>query len=392
MEPLILVVNPGTASRKYSLYRGEKRLAHFHFEFVGKKIVCNYKALGKIGRFDTRLAHLSFAGHQLAPAMVKLGLIKEGKGPDIIAVRIVAPSEYFTRDRVITAKEIDFLEELEQHAPLHINALLQEIEFIGKAFAGSRVAGISDSAFHATMPEQSRNYAINSDDSEEFDIKRFGYHGISVESAVQKLKREGLLPKRLVVCHLGSGASVTAVLDGKSLDTTMGFSPLEGLMMSTRSGSIDVTAAVALKKELNVNDQKLLFYLENYSGLLGVSESSDDIRELLELERHGDKKATLALKMYTYKVQQSIGQMAAALGGVDALVFTGTVGERSAEVRRRVVSHLLFLGLALDAKRNHESSSADGITLASPADHPAKVYIKSTDEDSKMTQRAMELF
>ncbi len=292
----------------------------------------------------------------------------------------MSPSSYFQTTRLLDDSTLKKLAKLEPRASLHINASLQEAHMLKSYFSGASLIGISDSAFHHTIPEYARNYAIPPATADKFDIKRFGYHGLSVEATVQTLKSADKLPLKLIVCHLGSGASVTAVKTGKSIDTSMGYSPLEGLIMSTRSGSIDIIAAQAIQDELKLSNKKLQDYLNHECGLLGVSGLSSDIRTLLSLESEGDARAKVALDMYVYRIRQTIGQMAASLGGVDALVFTGGVGERSAPIRQRITSKLHYLGLVLDQKTNHVFNENNDLTKISPDTHPAQIYIIPTNE------------
>jgi len=215
------------------------------------------------------------------------------------------------------------------------------------------IVGVSDSAFHITKPDYAWNYGLPLHDADRLDIKRFGYHGLSVASVVRTLQVAGKLTPRLLVCHVGSGVSVTAVHNGKSVDTTMGYTPLEGAIMATRSGSIDVAAAHELKRALGFDDAQLEAYLNKHGGLRGLGGSSD-LRELLAREADGDHYAHLAIQTYVFSLQKSIGAMAAVLGGADALVFTGTAGERSAPLRHRLANRLQYLDFFV----NHQANTA----------------------------------
>lgn len=381
MDSLILVANPGSASRKYALFAGDKCQANIHFEYLGEKIIYTTELNGQQEQPNpANLSHLAFASSKVLDILQSHGLLATKDQIKSIALRVVAPSSYFQSDTVLNKNTIRKLTDLEPKASLHINAVLQEAHLLKQAFPQATLIGVSDSAFHRTIPDRARNYALPLDDVNKLDIRRFGYHGLSVESVTNALESEDRLPLRAVVCHLGSGTSVTAVKNGKSIDTTMGYSPLEGLMMSTRSGSVDVTVAQLLQNELKLNEQGLQDYLNHHGGLLGVSGVSSDIRVLLKLEREGNKRAKLALDMYVYRLQQAIGQMSAALGGIDALVFTGTVGERSAPMRRRITEHLLFLGLEIDPKKNHELEGSKKLTQISPTSHPVRIYIIPANE------------
>ncbi|OGL37385.1 hypothetical protein A3E49_01670 [Candidatus Saccharibacteria bacterium RIFCSPHIGHO2_12_FULL_49_19] len=391
-QPLTLIANPGSASRKYALYQAEQCLLKIHFEYLGDKIVYSLEQAGtSVGPEPADISHLTFAANKLLPIILANLPISSKEQIKLVAIRVVAPSTYFQKDRVLSKKTIDQLTKLEPRAPLHINATLQEIHALRRVFPKAVLAGMSDSAFHNTMSEVAKYYALPPDKTAKLEIRRFGYHGLSAESIVSSLKAAKLLPKRLIVCHLGSGVSVTALLSGKSLDTTMGYSPLEGLMMSTRSGNVDITALMALQDKLKLTKNELQDLLNLHSGLLGVSQISSDVRILLQSEKDGSKSAKLALNMYVHRIVSAIGQMTANLGGVDGLVFTGTVGERSAEIRKRIVRPLMFLGLMLDARANHQKIEQLSLLCISPKDHPAKVYITHCDEDLLMARRAQAL-
>lgn len=392
MDRLILVANPGSASRKYALYQGSNCLIKIHFELIGSKIVYSCEQNSKTGQSqDANIAHLTFAGSKVFDILNEKDLLESKDQIKIIALRVVAPSSYFQQDRILDKHTIEKLTELEPRASLHINASLQEIHMLKRSFPDPSLVAVSDSGFHYTIPGHAGSYAIPLEAANKLDIKRFGYHGLSVEAAVNILNDAGKLPLRLIVCHLGSGTSVTAVKSGKSLDTTMGYSPLEGLMMATRSGIIDITATQVLQDGLKLSSQALQDYLSHKSGLLGVSGESSDIRDLLGLERDGNVMAKLALDMYVYRLQQAIGQMSAVLGGVDALVFTGTVGERSAPIRRRIAEKLMFLGIEINAKKNHETIQPSSMVKISPASHPVRVYIVPTDEYSVIARHASRI-
>ena len=257
-------------------------------------------------------------------------------------------------------------------------------------FPDAQLFGLSDSAFHITKPDYAWNYGLPLHDADRLDVKRFGYHGLSVAAVVETLKKADKLPPKLVVCHLGSGASVSAVHGGKSVDTTMGYSPLEGAIMATRSGSIDPTAVQALKQGLSMDDKAIDAYLNKQSGLQGLAGSSD-LRELLEREAAGDHYAHLAIRTYIFAVQKAIGQMTAALGGVDVLALTGTVGERSAPIRKRIMERLHYLDLLLDEHANTASESMQAITTISRLAHSKPVYVIPTNESDEMVRRLLRI-
>ena len=388
---MMLIANPGSASRKYALYESDKCIAKLHFENVDKNIVYTFEQNGhKIGPRKAGISHLTFAAAKVLEILQDNKLAGGGQIP-AVAVRIVAPSEYFQAHRILDEKSVQKLKRMAAEGFLHAGIVLQEIDIINSSIKPEKLIGISDSAFHSTMPEFAGRYAISQMLTAKNGIRRFGYHGLSAESVTGQLRTANKLSARTVICHLGSGCSVTALRDGKSVDNSMGYSPLEGIMMATRSGNIDVTAAQRLQEELSFSDEELQELLNNQSGLLGVSGKSSDIRDLLVLEKNDDGAARLALKMFVYQVQQGIGRMAAVLGGIDILVFTGTVGERSSEIRKRIVQNLHFLGLWLDARTNHQNLEHGAVTLISKDHHPARIYVVPADEDQVMVMHALKV-
>jgi len=389
MEPIILVVNPGSSSRKYALFEGERKKASLHFEYASGEIIGTLEFAGTKHLIDNKGSDFGSAARLVMPLLVEHKVLGEDDKLSAIGIRLVAPSSKFIKDCLITSEVESELEVLCRQAPLHIATVLGEIKKIRQYFRGIPIIAISDSAFHSTKPEWASYYGIDTRLADSHDIKRFGYHGISIESAVKTLRGGDMLLPKTIICHLGSGSSITALQDGKSIETSMGYSPLEGLMMATRSGSIDLSAALALERSLDLNDDQLEEYLNKNSGLIGVSGSSNDIRELLEKEKTGDKKAELALKMFVYRIQQTIGQMAASLGGVNSLVFTGTVGERSFIIRERVLNNLDYLDLSYDKELNDQTDgSSKPINIAANESKP--IIVLPTDEAQEIARRAIK--
>jgi acetate kinase len=368
MDPkqLILIANPGSSSRRYAVYEGSMLRGRLHIE-------------------QSDVVALDAVASTLGSRLVDKQLLAEGEIISVIGLRVVAPSTYFTDHRQLDSATIEKLRALNEYAPLHIAATLSELDQLTQQFPGVLIIGVSDSAFHAKKPQVAQYYGLPLDDARAHDILRFGYHGISCASIVRSLQESGPLPSRLVICHLGSGASITAVKDGQSIDTTMGYSPLEGVLMATRSGSLDPVAASVLQNKLQLNDQEFESYLNTKSGLLGVSGTSSDIRELLKVEE-SNERAKLALEMYVYHVRQSIATIITALGGIDSLVFTGTVGERSAVMRERIISGLDFLGLQLDAAKNAYCNEPDAPTQISRSDEAPVIIVTPSLEDEEMAQ------
>lgn len=384
---LTLVSNPGSSSRRYAVYSGDELRGRLHFERQGDRVVCSLETARQHTPVATNLVTVSQAPTVLADLLKEHALIKPGERLAIIALRIVAPSSFFTLDHQIDDEVVERLRVLATRAPLHISASLAEVEQLGQHFAGVKLVGVSDSAFHSTKLKEAGYYGLPLDDANKLDLKRFGYHGLSVGAVVAELQAHSRLPVRLVVCHLGSGGSVTAVKEGHSLDTTMGYSPLEGLVMSTRSGSVDPAAASTLQAALKLTQSQLEEYLNTKSGLLGLSGRSADIPELLNHEGN-DERAALALKLYVYRVQQAIGQMVASMQGVDGLVFTGTVGERSAIMRQRIVAGLGYLGFELDADHNRQLTDPLELTAINLVSSDKPIMVFPSQEERQLVARA----
>lgn len=304
----ILIINVGSESKKYALFDNDKLVWSVYLEDHN-------------GRLDEA---------------------KMNDVYDIIAFRIVAPGTYFREHRLIGEEFIRQLSIAREKAPLHIDRTFIEIKYFQEKFPGVKLVGISDSAFHSTLPEYARLYTLPRQDSKQFDIEHFGYHGISLSSIVEKLKAEKKLPERMIVCHLGGGSSITAIKDGKSIDTSMGFTPLSGLTMSTRVGEIDAGALVYLSEAKNLHGEKFEEYLSNQCGFLGFAGTAD-MKKLLA-EEDTNERAKLVIKMFVYQIQKYIGAYSAILGGLDLLVFSGGIGEASEPIRSKIVSDIKELG------------------------------------------------
>ena len=385
---LILITNPGSSSRKYALYKGQEEICSLHFEFEGKDVICTLKkADGKKKVLKQDCKELTSTVANINRILTEEGILGGMTKIDAILARVACPGEFFTQDHVVDEAYLKALDKAKKRAPLHVPVVAAEIEHLVKSFKGTPVIAISDSSFHADRPDLMKYYAFDTELADKADIKRFGYHGLSVGAIVQYMKKQDILPQKLIVCHLGSGSSITAVFEGKSLDTTMGYSPLEGLMMATRCGNIDPAAALAIKHYLKFeSDEGIEKYLNKECGLKGVSGQTDDMREILRLRDEGDKRGTFAHAMYVYKVQSLIGQMAASLGGVDAIVFTATIGERSDEIRRTVSQKLNYLGFAIDEKKNIADMPERHTNIAADGSKP--VWVIRTDESEEMIRRA----
>lgn len=388
-EPLILVANPGGASRKYSFIRRGVQIAHAHIEQIRKKIVMHLDVPDTSEDIALQVDHLDNAFEAMLQVLVEKDILNDEVTIDAIAVRVIAPSAHFLEDRIITNKEISLLQTLREYAPLQIGTVLQELELLRAALPHVQVIGVSDSAFHATKPDYTWNYGIRLDDADTYDIKRFGYNGIAVESVIKQIKQTKFAPySKVVVCHLGYTTSVTAVYNGKSIDTTTGYSPNEGVLMGTGSGTVEFSAGLALAKHKNISPEELINELNAHSGLLGISGASSDIRELLKLEAAGNHRAELALCMYVYTIRQAIARMSASLQGIDMLVFTGTIGQRSAPIRSRIVAGLEYINIVMSKEKNSNVMSERDVVALHPRTRSKPVLIVPSLEEKRIAARA----
>lgn len=380
-----LIINTGSASKKYALYEGENQLAYMHIESEegGNKIsTITIEGKKEQKNIDEKSYDKSF--EYTLSEFAKIGLISGKDDIAVCGIRVVAPGKYFTENKIIDSEYEKLLKKGLERAPLHIAPVMEEIKKIRYAMGKIPLIGISDSAFHTTMMEKAKRYAIPTEDAEKYEIFRYGYHGISFKSIISKLEKTGPIPENVIICHIGGGISVTAIKNGKSIDTTMGFTPLEGAVMATRVGDIDSGAIVYLSEAKGLRGEKILQYLNKKCGLLGISGKSDDVRDLIKAENEGDKFSALALDMYSYKIQKYIGAYAVALGGLDAIIFSGTVGERSFKMRRRICDGLGFLGVKIDSQINNVSDSVD--VVISSMDSKVKVEVVKTDEMEQMAK------
>ncbi len=390
MSKLILVTNPGSSSRKYALYEGDDCLATLHFEYEDGRVVCTAKFGEHKTKLKPEISDIKESAGQCEAVLREIGALTGDQKIDAVAARLVVASSYFDRDYVVDEGVLAEAEKAKDRSPLHTSTNLSEIQFFKDKFPSLPVMAISDSAFHCTKPKEAFRYALDIDLQDKIGLGRYGFHGISMNSIVEIMRKNSILPEKVIVCHLGSGASVSAIKNGESADNSMGYSPLEGLMMATRSGNIDVSAALAIKRELGLDDSGLEQYLNKQAGLFGMSGKSDDMRLILADEESGDERAAETMNTYLYRLRKVIGEMAAVLNGVDAIVFTATVGERSFEVRKRLCDELTYLGFELDDEKNTSANEAPvWANLAKASSKP--IYMIRTDESREMARRALSL-
>jgi acetate kinase len=309
---------------------------------------------------------------------------------DVVGHRIVHGGKDFEQATVITPEVKSAIARMSVFAPLHNRAELEGIEIIEKHFGNVRQVAVFDTGFHSRLPQAAAVYPGPYEWLAQ-GIRRYGFHGINHQYCAQRaaqLLRRVLSSLKLVTCHLGNGCSLAAIRDGRSVDTTMGFTPLDGLMMGTRSGSIDPGILTYLMRAEKSTGQQLDDLLNKKSGLLGISGLSGDMRQIVAAMKDGNPRAKLAFDIFVHHLQSGIGAMIAVLGGIDALVFSAGIGEHSPEVRAAACANFAFLGLKLDAAKNAQPPADQEI---SPSDSAVRVLIIRAQEDWAIAQECSRL-
>ncbi len=384
-----LVVNPGSSSRKYALFSDNKIVLEFSFEGTGTGYeVCLQKSDGRqtcepitVPDFDNAFARVKEA--------VLAYCTEQRTTLDLISLRLVVPGSAFAKHRLIDAVCLSEIYNHEFSAPLHIPAIIREIEACKIHYPKVPLVGVSDTAFHTTLPFVAKRYSLKTADANELDLYRYGYHGLSIGSVVHRVHAvTGKDPERMVVCHVGNGVSVTALKHGVSVDTSMGYSPLSGVPMGTRASDLDPGAILEVMRKKNFRLFEMSVYLHKNGGLAGLA-GEGDIRHLLERRSKGEVAATEALDLFTYRIRKEIAAATVPTEGIDALVFTGTAVQRSSELRKLICNGLTYLGLELDEERNDVLVGKEGVI--SSKNSLAKIVVMKTDEMREMAVAA-ELF
>jgi acetate kinase len=357
----VLIINCGSSSLKYQVIDSdsEEVLAKGLCERIGIDGRLVYQKAG----MDKEITEASMPTHKEAIQMVldalqnpKTGVIKSLKEIDAVGHRVVHGGEKFACSALITDDMIKALEECSELAPLHNPANLIGIRVCQELMPGTPMVGCFDTAFHQTMPPKAYLYAIPIEYYEKYQIRKYGFHGTShsfVSKETAKFLGLDINHSKIIVCHLGNGASISAVRDGKCIDTSMGLTPLAGLCMGTRSGDVDPTVVEFLGKKLNLDASGVLQILNKKSGVYGLSRGlSSDFRDLSAAAESGNKDAQNALEVFCYRVTTTIGSYIAALNGVDAITFTAGIGENDADVRATVMSNFGYMGIKIDPEKN----------------------------------------
>lgn len=392
----VLVINCGSSSLKYQVIDSdsEKVLAKGLCERIGIDGRLVYQPAGS----DKIKTDVAMPTHKEAVKLVLDALVNPENGvlkslDEIGAVghRIVHGGEKFTESAVITDEMLKKVEECNDLAPLHNPANIIGINACRELMPGVPMVGVFDTAFHQTMPAKAFMYAVPYECYEKYGVRRYGFHGTS-HSFVSKRAAEvagiDLHNSKIIVAHLGNGASISAVLNGKSVDTSMGLSPLEGLVMGTRSGDIDPTAVEYIARKEGLDFDGVMNLLNKKSGVLGVSGVSSDFRDLLAAADEGNKRAKLAVDMFCYRVAKYIGAYTAAMNGVDLIAFTAGVGENNGFVRSQICDYLGFMGVQIDAKANEVAGEERKI---STDDSKVLVYVIPTNEELAIARETVRL-
>jgi acetate kinase len=312
----------------------------------------------------------------------KYGCIKSLDEIDAVGHRVVHGGEKFNSSVLITDEVIQKIIECIDLAPLHNPPNLSGILAVKELMPNVPQVGVFDTAFHQTMPDFAYIYGLPYSLYEKYAIRRYGFHGTSHKYVSMKVCRFLNVPfeeQKIITCHIGNGASITAIKNGRSVDTSMGMTPVEGLLMGTRSGDVDAGVLTYIMEKENVGAQAISTIVNKSGGVLGISGVSSDMREIEAAIENGDERATLALKSYNYRIKKYVGAYAAALGGLDILVFTGGVGENSWKAREAVCENMEFLGIKFDEEKNKKIRGVEAII--STEDSPVKVVVIPTDEE-----------
>ena len=374
---LILVVNAGSSSLKYqvrdtSLPEAEQMLTSGLVENIGTDVPNHEVA------FD-------IMSEKLEPVLA-------GRELQAIGHRVVQGAEKFTHPTLLTEEVVQQIDDLSPLAPLHNPAHVQGMRAAMHKWPSLPQVAIFDTAFHSTMPEEAWRYAIPYDLADKYSIRRYGFHGTSHKYVAHKAAEyleEPIERLKLITCHLGNGSSIAAVDQGKVVDTSMGMTPLAGLMMGTRCGDLDPSVVNYLKYTLNITGHELDEILNKKSGLLGISGVSSDKRDVEEAALHGNKRAQLASDMLNYQIKKIVGSYIAAMGGVDAIVFTGGIGEHDEIARAKVCHHMDWLGIRIDTDKNeHPVGDVCDITAWGAK---VRTLVIATDEELMIARDTKEV-
>ncbi len=394
----ILVLNCGSSSIKYALYDMDKKtvMTSGGAERVGldgafvKVKLPNGEKKQIMHDIPEHTEGVKFIFSLLTDP--EIGVIKDLKEIGAVGHRMVHGGEKFNKSVVLNDEVLKAFEDCTDLAPLHNPANLKGVKAVTELMPGLPQVGVFDTAFHQTMPQHSYMYAVPYELYTDYGVRRYGFHGTSHRYVSQRvcdflgIKAER---HRIITCHIGNGASISAVKDGKCVDTSMGLTPLEGVMMGTRSGDIDGGAIAYIEKKLNLGAEGISNLLNKKSGVLGITGISSDMREVDAAAKEGNERAILALDMYNYRIKKYIGAYAAAMGGVDIIVFTAGVGENQSSMREEVCADMEWMGVKVDKAKNATVHGEEAVISA--PDSQVKVVVIPTDEELMIATDTMNL-
>ena len=392
----VFVVNCGSSSLKYQLIDSdtEEVIAKGLCERIGIDGSLTHKPTGK----DNLVKKCDMPDHKSAVSYVLealtdpvYGVIGDLSEIDAVGHRIVHGGERFANSVVINDEVIRAIEECNDLAPLHNPANLIGISACQALMPDVPMVAVFDTAFHQTMPKKAYLYGLPYEYYDEYKVRKYGFHGTShsfvSKRLIELIGKEGQ-DSKVIVCHLGNGSSISAVRNGESVDTSMGFTPLDGLIMGTRSGSIDPAVVQFLCGKLNRSVDEVLTILNKQSGVEGISGVSSDFRDLEKASNEGNERATTALEIFTYRVAQYIGSYAASMNGVDAIAFTAGIGENNGKIRKAICDYLGYLGITIDDEANQTAGEEIRI---SAADSKVDVYVIPTNEELAIARETVAL-
>lgn len=394
----ILVLNCGSSSIKYALYDMDTKtvMTSGGAERVGldgafvKVKLANGEKRKVMHDIPEHTEGVKFIFSLLVDP--EIGVIKDLKEIDAVGHRTVHGGEKFNKSVRLTEEVLKVYEECNDLAPLHNPANLKGIRAVQELMPEMPQVGVFDTAFHQTMPKEAFMYALPYELYEKYGVRRYGFHGTSHRYVSQRVceflgvKAEG---KKIITCHIGNGASIAAVKDGKCVDTSMGLTPLEGLIMGTRSGDVDGGALTFIEKKLGLDADGLSDLLNKKSGMLGITGISSDMREIEKAFEEGNERAKLAFDMYFYRIRKYIGAYAAAMDGCDIIVFTAGVGENQPSLREEVCKKLTYLGVEIDVEKNKNLRGKEAL-ISTPGSKVA-VCVIPTDEELMIASDTMAL-
>ena len=395
---LILVVNAGSSSLKYQLINMEDEsvLAKGNCDRIGIDGHVSHKTADgrKIDEDCTFPTHTE-AFEKLVEVLTTgdAAVIKSMDESSAVGHRIVQGAEVFDRPCLVTPEIIDKIDELRELAPVHNHAHALALRACTAVIPKTTPqVVVFDTAFHQTMPPKAYMFGLPYEDYEQYHVRKYGFHGTShrfVSAALAKAMDKDIRDLKIVSCHLGNGSSITAVKGGKCIDTSMGFTPLDGILMGTRCGAVDPSAVTFVADKHGFTPDEMSQYMNKKSGFLGISGISSDNRDITAAAEKGDKRAILATEMLAYQIQKYIGSYAAAMNGLDAILFTGGIGENSWEVRERVCQDMDFFGIDIDKERNKQSRG-QLIRLSTPQSK-VEVWVVPTNEELLIARDTLAL-